>query len=142
MWNRVRRIPFTSVIPKERQDRDMRSKLATPEARAAIMAWAVRGCLEWQRLGLGSCAAVEASNRQYREAMDRGAAFIGECLNFGESARMSASSLRFSYETWCRENGVRSPLTAKELGERLQTKGAEPTRTGSERGWKGVSLAQ
>jgi putative DNA primase/helicase len=73
-WSRVRRVPFQNPLPKDRQDPLMREKLQAPDVQAAVLAWAVRGCAEWQARGLGTCAAVERSSAAYREEM---ALFVG-----------------------------------------------------------------
>jgi len=70
MWACIRRIPLTAQIPAEQQDRELKFKLQRPEHAAAILAWAVAGCLAWQRDGLGACAAVEKSTAAYRNEME------------------------------------------------------------------------
>lgn len=139
-WSRVRRVPFTNPHPKERQDPLMREKLRAPEVQAAILAWAVRGCLDWQRNGLGSCAAVEQSSADYRNEMDRAAGFFGDRCVFETYGKVSARALREAYEGWCRDQGVKHPITNNDLGARLRERGCEQARTGSVRGWTGVRL--
>ena len=81
MWKRVRRVPFTNVIPKAKQDPNMRHRLKTPDVQRAILAWAVQGCLAWQRGGLGTCKAVEVSSEEYRNENDKfGEFFEGSCI--------------------------------------------------------------
>ena len=119
----------------------MRQKLATPAVRAAILAWAVRGCLEWQTSGLGTCAAVDASSAEYRQEMDRFAPFLDERCETGTGKSTLALELRREYEDWCRMNGFRMPLTTKAFAEKLRGKGCEsrPT-TGGKTAWHGVGL--
>lgn len=66
LWRRLRRIPCLGVIPKSRQDVNFKERLQAPEVLRAALAWAVRGCIEWQKHGLGSCEAVDASVEEYR----------------------------------------------------------------------------
>ncbi len=141
MWKRVRRIPFTNVIEPKRQDREMRSKLGAPDVQRAILAWAVRGCLEWQRSGLGSCDAVDCSSAAYREEMDRVALFFVEECEFGAGLRISASAVRGAYEAWCKNNGVRSPLSRTEFAERLRERQCVEGKSGPERFWRGIALS-
>jgi PAS domain S-box-containing protein len=49
------------------------------------LAWAVRGCLDWQRLGLGTCQAVEKASIDYKEAMDTLGDFVAECSKQGKT---------------------------------------------------------
>jgi putative DNA primase/helicase len=53
MWRRILQIPFVHVIPEaERDDRVKLLLRSVPDVQSAILAWAVHGCLEWQRRGL------------------------------------------------------------------------------------------
>jgi putative DNA primase/helicase len=137
-WSRVRRIPFVHPLPKARQDPTMRARLREPVARAAILAWAVRGCLDWQANGIGTCAAVERSTAEYRDDMDRLAGFFEERCVFEPEARVQRSALRHAYEAWCKENGIRSPLAGKEFAARLREKGVSEGKTAGTRMWSGV----
>jgi phage/plasmid-associated DNA primase len=136
----VRRIPFDHVIPLERQDRTLKQKLAGPEVRAAVLAWAVRGCLEWQAHGLGTAKAIETSTAAYRSDMDRVAGFFAECCVFEAGAKEQTSVLRHAYEEWCREQGIRSPLGGKEFAKRLQEHRCEGGKSDGKRVWKSVRL--
>lgn len=140
-WSRVRRIPFVHPLPPEKRDPTMRERLRAPDVQQAILSWAVEGCLAWQRHGLGTCRAVEVSTAEYREDMDRAASFFAERCWFG-AAEITSKELREGYEAWCRENGVRHPLTSKELGARLRAKGCEQGKLGTcrARSWRGLRL--
>ena len=141
-WSRVRRIPFTHPLPKDQQDANMRERLREPAERAAILAWAVDGCLAWQRDGMGSCAAVDASSAAYRAEMDRVAGFFDERCAFGRDAKVNTSALRHSYEEWCREQGVRVPLSGKDFAARLHDRQCEQGKSNGKRVWRGVRLLE
>lgn len=49
--NRIRMIPFDVTIPKEEQDLNLFDKLVGEGK--GILSWAIEGCLQWQREGLG-----------------------------------------------------------------------------------------
>ncbi len=51
LWERTRRLPFEVQIPEGKRDQSVRSRLREPEHGAAILAWAVVGCLLWQQAG-------------------------------------------------------------------------------------------
>jgi putative DNA primase/helicase len=141
-WSRVRRIPFTHPLPKDRRDPMMREKLRRPEVQQAILAWAVEGCLAWQRQGVGTCSAVESSTSEYRESMDRAAKFFADRCLFDASDKVVTTVLREAYASWCRENNVRQPLTKHEFAERLRSKGCEQGKSGPLRVWKGVRMLE
>jgi putative DNA primase/helicase len=46
IWRRLRLIPFVVTIPEDQQDRQLTERLVAEWP--GILAWAVRGCLEWQ----------------------------------------------------------------------------------------------
>ena len=139
-WARVRRIPFDHIIPAAQQDRTLKLRLREPEVRAAVLAWAVQGCLNWQREGLGSSAAIDKSTAAYRRDMDRIAGFFEECCVFEKEAKISRDSLRHAYEEWCKSEGVRFPLPAKEIATRLRETGCSDGKSDGKRMWKGVRL--
>jgi putative DNA primase/helicase len=141
-WSRVQRIPFTNPLPKEQQVKDMRERLCAPDVQRAVLAWAVEGCLAWQRVGLAKSSAVEASTAGYREEMDRVAGFFAERCKFGPAASVKLSEFREAYTKWCEENGVKAPLTVKEMAQRLHDRGCKQGKdtTGNVRVWKGVRV--
>ena len=64
-----RTYPFTEKIPKAEQVTDLRENDLIPEL-PGILAWAVQGCLEWQKTGLQVPPEVEAETKKYRNEMD------------------------------------------------------------------------
>lgn len=136
MWARVRRVPFIVSIPPEEQDRTVRTRIQQPEHARAVLAWAVQGCLEWQRNGLGTCAAIENSNADYRREMDRCAPFFDERCEFEADHETAASILRQRYEDWCRDRRVR-PVPPKEFAAKLRERGCEQVKNSTIK-WCGV----
>jgi len=62
LWERILEVPFPHSIPRSERDPDVKTVLCDPsESGAAILAWAVTGCLAWQRDGLQVPQAVELS---------------------------------------------------------------------------------
>jgi putative DNA primase/helicase len=139
MFGRVRRIPWQVVIPTEKQDPNLRDKLAEPETLSAILAWCTQGLKEYVQMGqLGTCKAVEDSNAQYRSENDITREFLEECLDWHQSYRCPANELRAKYESWCRTQGIKHPLSAQKLALKLERKGAEIRRIhGGRMSWFG-----
>jgi putative DNA primase/helicase len=103
IWRRQRLIPFTVCIPENRQDKDLSAKLLGELP--GILAWCVRGCLDWQRSGLQTPREVLAATAQYRKEQDVVGAFIAERCRVYPTARCSAAQLYSAYCQWCRQNG-------------------------------------
>ena len=138
MWARIRRIPLTAQIPAEQQDRELKFKLQRPEHASAILAWAVAGCLAWQRDGLGACAAVEKSTAAYRNEMDLFARFLEECCVLNPETWISRAEFNKAYVAWCRDAGLRRPLSSREIQTRLEARGCHAKTVNGNRRWAGV----
>ncbi len=50
--------------------------------------------------------------------MDRIASFFDDCCVFEPQVVMARDALRLAYEDWCKEQGLRFPLPAKEVADR------------------------
>ncbi len=59
IWRRYREIPFEKVFQEGERDHGLEETLRGEVA--GILAWGVRACLEWQRLGLGKSGKVLAA---------------------------------------------------------------------------------
>jgi putative DNA primase/helicase len=91
IWRRLRLIPFDQVIPDHERDPRLKEKLLTEAP--GILAWAVRGCLEWQRDGLGTSEEVRDATADYRDGEDRIGPFLEEVCVQSPAARVVASRL-------------------------------------------------
>jgi hypothetical protein len=78
IWSRIKLIPFTVSIPDEEKDRKLGEKLRAELS--GTLAWAVCGCLEWLRHGLGEPAEVRDATQAYRDEMDTFKDFLGGLL--------------------------------------------------------------
>ena len=76
-WRRLRMVPFDVTIAPEQQDMNLLEKLKAEAP--GILAWMVRGCLKWQREGLGEPEEVETATRTYREEQDFLGPFLEDC---------------------------------------------------------------
>jgi P4 family phage/plasmid primase-like protien len=99
IWRRIKLVPFEVTIPKEEQDTHLLQELR--EELPGILAWAVRGCLEWREHGLGEPDEVTNATNAYRSEMDVLAAFIEDECVVHEKARVQAAKLHEVYAAWC-----------------------------------------
>jgi len=137
IWRRIRLIPFTVRIPDDEKDPHLTEKLQ--RERDGILAWAVRGCLEWQRDGLGLPHAVASATEAYRNESDRLGDFLEECCIEDMCARVGKSELYVAYEAWCKQSGEFT-LSKKKLGQRLGERGFAEDRNRVQRVWIGIGL--
>lgn len=128
-------MPFTVTIPDEEKDKDLPEKLKAELP--GILAWAVRGCLDWQRDGLGEPDEVRQAPADYRAEMDTLEQFISECCFVNAEARVRSSLLFDAYTEW---SGDRT-MTAHAFRDRLKARGYESKRgTGGPYYWHGIGL--
>jgi putative DNA primase/helicase len=135
-WRRIKLVPFTVTIPDEEKDKALPEKLKAELP--GILAWAVRGCLDWKRHGLGEPDEVRQATATYQAEQDTVQGFLGECCFLHPQARVKSSALLDAYHEW---SGDRL-MTAPTFRERLKDKGfAAPTRGGGGAYfWHGIGL--
>jgi len=140
IWRRIALVPFDVTFEGERQDPTLPAKLAV-EAQG-ILAWAVQGCLEWQRHGLEVPERVKAATARYRNSQDHMGRFLEECCVTDDNAHISAKALREAYELWCVEQGEK-PWSAKAVGNELTDRGFDTSQLGKRRTrtWLGIGLS-
>jgi putative DNA primase/helicase len=136
---RIALLPFTVTIPDAEQ-RDQSELVADLlEEAAGILAWIVRGCLDWQRDGLGGASSVADATAAYLTEQDVLAAWLDECCVLDAGARVKAADLYRSYLAWSEQS--REPaLSQKALAPRLRDRGFTNKRTESARWWHGLRL--
>jgi putative DNA primase/helicase len=96
MWRRVQLVPFTQTFPV---DTTLAVSLAAEAS--GILAWAVRGCLDWQREGLCEPAVVQDATAEYKAESDLLAGFVADRCVIDESGRIGGRELYAAYRTWC-----------------------------------------
>src|SRR5215212_9629451 len=141
IWRRIRLVPWTVAIPPAEQDKKLPIMLR--HELAGILAWVVRGCLQWRREGLQATDEVRKATGEYRAEMDVLAGFLAECCDLDTGHWEYAKDLYECYKRWCDENGER-PEPQRKFGGRLGERGFQRDRGGS-RGagiWRGVRLTE
>jgi putative DNA primase/helicase len=137
IWRRMRLIPFNVTIPPAKRDKNLQEKLRAELP--GILAWAVRGCLDWQKNGLGSPVQVEQATADYRREMDTLADFLEDRCIINPKDHVLAASLYGNFKLWCDSNGEQ-PMTQKAFGIKLRERGFRRGKFRGERCWIGVRL--
>lgn len=144
MWNRIKLLPFTEVIPVTEIDKNLRHKLQMEAA--GILAWAVQGCLDWQSTGLHEPDVVRQATSDYQRdcvpLSDSVQNFILSSCERGFEFVESTGDLYNAYAAWCYTNG-QTALGKEVFGKRLKDQpGLSPSKKQGDRGWKGIRLVQ
>ncbi|HNL88509.1 MAG TPA: phage/plasmid primase, P4 family [Nitrospira sp.] len=136
MKRRLHLIPFTVTIPPEKRDGKLTEKLL--QERDGILAWAVEGCLAWQREGIKAPASVVSATEEYFEAEDALGLWIEERCELHPEAKVSSSDLYADWREWAERAGEYVG-SIKRFSEVLITRGFTPSRLhGGVRGFKGL----
>lgn len=139
IWRRIRLVPFVAQIADADKDPELPKKLR--EEAPGILAWAVRGCLAWQRDGLSPPRAMVSAAEGYRQDEDRLGEFLADHTE--QSGEVSSRELYRRYKAWCEERGEK-PWTQRALIHALTERGykaGRPSIGGQQvRGLVGLSL--
>jgi len=136
----MRLIPFSVTIPKSERDPTLADKLR--DELPGILNWALEGCLIWQRDGLRTPQCVTQATDNYRSSEDIVGQFLEDCTACEEDARELQSSVFQSYQAWSEKHGIKRPLTATRLNQKLEERGFEKIRVKGGRYWRGITLAE
>ena len=123
-WRRVRLVPFLQTFKGNSADKRLDQKLRAEAD--GILAWAVRGCREWQERGLEAPEVVRMATDQYQQESDPTAAFLTDGCVVAAGAVASASVLYKAYRAWAEEQGLRpwevlsSTRFGRRMGERFE----------------------
>lgn len=125
IWRRIRMIPFTVTIPKEKIDKKLPEKISLEMP--GILNWAIEGCLKWQREGLGEPKSIAEATNEYKAEMDIIEPFIETCCLVNPLAKVEAKLLYNQYTKWCDEEGE-YPLKNRAFYRLLENKGFKKER--------------
>ena len=137
IWRRIKLVPFTVTIPPEEQDLGLLDKLKREAP--GILAWAVKGCLLWQQVGLREPTEVSEATQEYRREQDTLAEFLAQCCVQEKTAEVRAGELHAAYRGWCVANGV-EPLSAVRLSHSLADRGFAKNEDREGRFYVGIGL--
>jgi putative DNA primase/helicase len=95
-------IPFEANIPAERRDTGLAERLRAEAG--GILAWAIEGCIQWQRVGLQAPDRVRAATADYLEQQDVLGLWLAECVDTGKG-RARRGDLYKSFKAWAEDAG-------------------------------------
>ena len=137
MRRRLHMVPFTITIPPAKRDQRLQERLLAEKD--GILAWALEGCLAWQREGLCPPAAVMAATEDYFEAEDAMGRWLEEACEKASAAWSGSSALFASWKSWAEANGE-YPGSMKRFSENLGNRGFEKQDTRKARGFLGLTI--
>lgn len=121
IWRRLQLVPFTTTIPDDQAIKDMPARLAAEYP--GILAWCVRGCLEWRKEGrLTAPEEVSQATNEYRRDEDILGAFLEEHCLINPPLRVKASALYERYKAWAERSGE-DVASQKRFGNAMTERG-------------------
>lgn len=108
LWQRIHLVEFkTSFIDEPQKPSEKKRDPLLPEKLKAeasgILAWLVRGCLEWQKQGLNPPREIKEATAAYQRDEDIVGQFISERCTIDLNMYATAGDLYSSYKEWCEE---------------------------------------
>ena len=128
-WQRMHLVPFKlSFVSGEPQKSNERKTDPDLEARllaeaSGILSWLVRGCLQWQQIGLRPPPQVVEANAQYQADEDNVGAFIDHCCVIdpgNDQMHTGATQLYEAFEAWWLKFIGRKPMKQKRFGQAMR----------------------
>lgn len=139
IWSRILVILFPYVIAAAERDKSLDQRLAGEAA--GILAWMVRGCLDWQKDGLGVPESIASATGDYRAEMDDVEAFLDDRCVQEADARCRTTQLHVAYREWLASTSPeRAAKSAGVFGQSLEAKGFKTLKTGGNMFRLGVRL--
>jgi putative DNA primase/helicase len=123
MWRRIRLIRFDVEVQKP--DKDLPEKLR--RELPGILAWCVRGCMAWQKFGIGTPDTVVTATAAFRAESDAVGRFITECTTTVEGAKLGATEIYAAYARWCKQ-AAETLLSQHKFGRKLRERGLQKDR--------------
>jgi putative DNA primase/helicase len=128
-WRRLLLLPFVVQITDAQDDPHLLDKLKSEGP--GILAWAVRGCCDWQQQRLDPPGVVQEATAAYRSDSDRIADWLDARTEGG--GWTSSTTLRDDYARYAQ---LRSPPTPHAFAQLLKDRGIEQARTKQGKGFR------
>lgn len=138
IWRRIRVVPFDVVIPEDKQDRDLDTKLQLQAD--AILTWAVEGWKDYLDRGLAEPAGVKQATDTYHHNSDAVARFIEERCHVSPAVKATTTQLFDAWDRWRGVDGTEA-MSRKAFGMALTAKGYPASQPVNGKKWRqGLSV--
>jgi putative DNA primase/helicase len=120
IWRRLRLIPFNVVIPLAEQDPKLLDKLKAEWP--GVLAWAVRGFIDWQQNGMQTPDEVKVATADYQKEQDVLSDYLAaRCAHPAvDEVKVTRTELFSDYQSWANQSGERHPLERNAFFERVR----------------------
>lgn len=135
IWRRLLLIPFARKFAENERNQWLEQQLL--EERDGILAWMVRGCLDWKRLGLKPSATVRRESAGYRTESDLLGEFLDDKTIIDPNERAGQGELYGCWRNWNDANGTRAGSKAS-FTRKLHERGFTQAKSNGKRFYTGL----
>ena len=136
IWRRLKIIEWKQQFKGSRKDARLPDKLRAE--RAGILAWAVRGAVEWYKLdSLGEPGAVTATVNEHRAESDKLLEFYPGVITDDDDGWIARADLYSTYKAWTEQEGNHA-WQPRTLYDELRARGVVQSSRKGNRGFKGI----
>lgn len=114
IWRRMRLIPFEATFEGKNDDKGLEERVLGELPK--ILWWAVKGCLEWQKDGLGMPERIQKATLEYQEEMDVVKSFLKDCAISDKNGKERAQDVFAEYREWARSGNEWGGMTQTKFG--------------------------
>ena len=129
-------IPFEITIPPNERDKDLGEKLKAEWP--GILAWMIKGCARWQKIGLAPPGKVINATDEYLQEEDAIKLWLDERCELKASDWTPVGALYESFAGFARAAGE-YVVSSKRFSQRLEALGLKPLRR-DQRGFAGIGI--
>lgn len=142
LWRRVKLIPFERYFAPAERDHKLGEKLLAEAP--GILAWAVRGAVEWFRDGLGDPSPIVDATKEYRQTSDALAGVLPGVLAYDEDGRITGKLAYDAYLAWADEENLppKERWTRRTFFAALEERGAAKRKASSGVYFTGIRRAR
>jgi len=137
MRARLHLIPFTITVPPEKRDPNLSAKLHAEAG--GILAWAIAGCKEWDRIRLAPPGVVRKATDEYFSSQDTVGMWIRDECEVHPSVRGGKTDLYRSYSRYCEDAGE-FVIPRRRWLDAMGLKGVKEVKVQGQRMMKGVRI--
>ena len=136
IWRRIHLIPFDVTIPENEREKRILDKLKAELP--GILAWGVRGAVEYYREGLKVPDEVKRATERYQSEQDTLSDFIADTCEVDPNSSAPVSEVYMMFDMWCRANGE-AVMHRKLFSQMMRARGFKQAQAQRGRVWRGLS---
>jgi putative DNA primase/helicase len=137
LFRRVVIVPFDRVFAKSEQDPMLFDKLK--EEAPGILAWIVKGAVEWLRTGLQVPETLVAIRDSIRRDMDPLAQFLEDACLHGGTFETTSAALHAAFALWGQRHGI-PHMDGRSFGKALSKRGHRSRKSNGRMVVQGLKL--